>query len=179
VLLAYMWAHPGKQLLFMGQEFGQTGEWADNRSLDWFQMEGWEGELHAGISTLVTDLNRVYRSSPALYSQDTTPNGYEWIDANDTANNVISFLRFGRDGSVMACLFNFSGSERADHRVGLPRSGTWNEVLNTDSVAYSGAGKGNLGSVVADGPGWHGRETSAQVTIPANSAVFLAPADQP
>ncbi|MXP22627.1 1,4-alpha-glucan branching protein GlgB [Gordonia sp. HNM0687] len=179
VLLAYMWAHPGKQLLFMGQEFGQTGEWADNRSLDWFQMEGWEGELHAGISALVTDLNRVYRSSPALYSQDTTPNGYEWIDANDTANNVISFLRFGRDGSVMACLFNFSGSERADHRVGLPRSGTWNEVLNTDSVAYSGAGKGNLGSVVADGPGWHGRETSAQVTIPANSAVFLAPADQP
>ncbi|MGV9714093.1 1,4-alpha-glucan branching protein GlgB [Gordonia sp. NPDC003424] len=174
-LLAYMWSHPGKQLLFMGQEFGQTGEWSESRSLDWHQMEGWEGELHSGISALVTDLNSTYRARPALYTQDGTPLGYEWIDANDTANNVITFLRWGSDGSVVACLFNFSGSDRDNYRVGLPRPGVWEEILNTDSQAYNGAGKGNLGSVTADGPGWHGRETSATVVIPANSAIWLAP----
>ncbi|MGV9480074.1 1,4-alpha-glucan branching protein GlgB [Gordonia aichiensis] len=177
VFLAYQWSHPGKQLLFMGQEFGQTAEWADNRSLDWYQLQGWEGELHRGISALTTDLNRIYRNSPALFSQDTDSAGYEWIDANDTANNVISFLRWGSDGSVMACLFNFSGIDRSDYRVGLPRGGTWTEVLNTDAAAYSGAGKGNLGAVTADGPGWHGREVSASVMLPANSAIWLAPAD--
>uniref|UniRef100_UPI003D92D512 1,4-alpha-glucan branching protein GlgB n=1 Tax=Gordonia sp. B7-2 TaxID=3420932 RepID=UPI003D92D512 len=175
VLLAYMWSHPGKQLLFMGQEFGQTGEWADNRSLDWHQLQGWEGELHSGISALVTDLNRVYRQSPAMYSQDTDPLGYEWIDANDTANNVISFLRYGSDGSVVACLFNFSGSDRDSYRVGLPEGGVWEEILNTDADAYNGAGKGNMGAVTADGPSWHGRPTSARVMIPANSAIWLAP----
>lgn len=176
VFLAYQWSHPGKQLLFMGQEFGQTAEWADNRSLDWYQLQGWEGELHQGISALTTDLNRVYRERPALFTQDTDPQGYEWIDANDTANNVISFLRWGSDGSVVACLFNFSGADRSDYRVGLPRAGTWTEILNTDAAAYSGAGKGNLGSVQADGEGWHGRPVSASVTIPANSAIWLAPA---
>lgn len=174
-LLAYMWSHPGKQLLFMGQEFGQTGEWADNRSLDWHQLEGWEGELHAGISTLVTDLNRVYRSSPALYSQDIDPLGYEWIDANDTANNVISFLRFGSDGSMVACLFNFSGADRDSYQVGLPKDGVWEEILNTDAEAYAGAGRGNMGVVTADGPSWHGRPASARVMLPANSAIWLAP----
>ena len=160
----------------MGQEFGQTAEWADNRSLDWYQLQGWEGELHQGISALTTDLNRVYRERPALFTQDTDPQGYEWIDANDTANNVISFLRWGSDGSVVACLFNFSGADRSDYRVGLPHAGTWTEILNTDAAAYSGAGKGNLGSVQADGEGWHGRPVSASVTIPANSAIWLAPA---
>ena len=176
VFLAYQWSHPGKQLLFMGQEFGQTAEWADNRSLDWYQLQGWEGELHQGISALTTDLNRVYRERPALFTQDTDPQGYEWIDANDTANNVISFLRWGSDGSVVACLFNFSGADRSDYRVGLPRAGTWIEILNTDAAAYSGAGRGNLGAVEADGEGWHGRPVSASVTIPANSAIWLAPA---
>ncbi|UPW11060.1 1,4-alpha-glucan branching protein GlgB [Gordonia terrae] len=175
VYLAYMWSHPGKQLLFMGQEFGQTGEWADNRSLDWHQLKGWEGELHSGISALVTDLNRIYRSRPALYSQDTDPLGYEWIDANDTANNVISFLRYGTDGSVVACLFNLSGSDRSDYQVGLPSAGVWDEILNTDADAYSGAGRGNMGSVTADGPSYHGRPVSARVMLPANSAIWLVP----
>ncbi|MEP9413415.1 1,4-alpha-glucan branching protein GlgB [Gordonia sp. VNQ95] len=176
VFLAYQWSHPGKQLLFMGQEFGQTGEWSEDRSLDWHQMTGWEGELHSGISALVTDLNRIYKASPALYSKDTEPSGYEWIDANDTANNVISFLRYGSDGSVVACLFNFSGSDRSNYRVGLPVAGEWLEVLNTDSAAYQGSGQGNLGSVVTDDTPWHGREVSAPVMLPANSAIWLAPA---
>ncbi|MDL9938783.1 1,4-alpha-glucan branching protein GlgB [Gordonia sp. ABSL1-1] len=173
--LAYMWSHPGKQLLFMGQEFGQTGEWADNRSLDWHQLQGWEGELHSGISALVTDLNRTYRARPALYSLDTAPDGYSWINADDTANNVISFLRYGSDGSVVACLYNFSGSDRTDYEVGLPEGGVWEEILNTDAAAYSGAGRGNLGAVTADGPSRDGRPVSARVTLPANTAIWLAP----
>ncbi|NMO04276.1 1,4-alpha-glucan branching protein GlgB [Gordonia sp. TBRC 11910] len=176
IFLAYMWSHPGKQLLFMGQEFGQAREWADDRSLDWDTRSGWEGELHSGIATLVTDLNRVYRDSPALYSQDTTPQGYSWIDANDTANNVISFLRYGSDGSVVACIFNFSGSDRSEYKVGLPSVGAWTEVLNTDAQAYAGAGRGNLGEVTATAEPWHGRPASASVMLPANSAVWLAPA---
>ena len=175
VFLAFMWSHPGKQLLFMGQEFGQSREWADNRSLDWDQMQGWEGELHSGISALVSDLNRVYRGSPALYSQDATPGGFSWIEADDSANNVISFLRFGADGSAMACVFNFSGSDRAGYRIGLPRGGPWTEILNTDSAAYNGRGIGNMGNVTADGPGLHGQPVSAEVTIPANSAIWLTP----
>ncbi|MFT4044602.1 MAG: 1,4-alpha-glucan branching protein GlgB, partial [Gordonia sp. (in: high G+C Gram-positive bacteria)] len=176
LFLAYMWSHPGKQLLFMGQEFGQRAEWADNRSLDWGQLDGWEAEFHSGISTLVTDLNRIYRHSPALYSQDAAPRGYAWIDANDTSNNVISFLRFGADGSVIACLFNFSGADQESYRVGLPQSGTWAEILNTNATHYAGSGKGNLGAVSADGPSWHGRPVSASVTLPANSAIWLTPA---
>ncbi|WP_188588230.1 1,4-alpha-glucan branching protein GlgB [Gordonia jinhuaensis] len=177
VFLAYMWSHPGKQLLFMGQEFAQTNEWSETRSLDWYQLEGWESELHLGVRRLVTDLNTVYTQSPALFTLDTTPEGYAWIDANDTASNVLSFLRYGSDGSVMACLFNFSGVTRADHRIGLPRRGRWREVINTDAPAYAGNGEGNLGAVVADGRSWNGLPTSATVTIPANGAVWLVPAD--
>ncbi|MFW0790032.1 1,4-alpha-glucan branching protein GlgB [Gordonia sp. CPCC 205333] len=175
IFLAYMWSHPGKQLLFMGQEFGQSAEWADDRGLDWDQRSGWEGELHSGIASLVTDLNRVYRDSPALYSQDTTPQGYSWIDANDTANNVISFLRNGTDGSMVACVFNFSGSDRSEYKVGLPHVGEWTEILNTDAGAYSGAGRGNLGEVIATDEPWHGRPASATVLLPPNSAIWLAP----
>ncbi|MFT4125920.1 MAG: 1,4-alpha-glucan branching protein GlgB [Gordonia sp. (in: high G+C Gram-positive bacteria)] len=172
--LAYQWAHPGKQLLFMGQEFAQVREWADDRSLDWSQLEGWEGELHAGIAALVGDLNRTYRTRPALYSRDTDPGGYEWIDANDTTNNVLSFLRRGTDGSLVACLFNFSGAPHADYRVGLPAAGVWQEILNTDAHVYAGTGAGNLGQVTTDDVGWHGREQSARVMLPANSAIWLA-----
>ena len=177
VALAYMWAHPGKQLLFMGQDFGQTAEWSEERSLDWDEQSGWEGELHAGIASLVADLNSVYRRTPALYSQDTTPNGYSWIDANDTAGNVISFLRFGSDGSVMAAVFNFSGATRTDYRIGLPQAGVWREVLNTDSPHYSGSGEGNMGAVTATVDSWHGRPASARMTLPANGAVWIVPGE--
>ena len=175
-LLAYMWAHPGKQLLFMGQEFAQTPEWSEERSLAWEQLEGWEGELHSGVQSLVSDLNSVYKRHPALYSQDITPNGYSWIDANDTAGNIISFLRWGSDGSVMACVFNFSGTTRTDYRVGLPLTGSWDEVLNTDAPSYAGSGEGNLGQVIAEEESWHGRPACARLTLPANGAIWLTPA---
>src|SRR3954467_1366766 len=145
-LLAYMWAHPGKQLLFMGQEFGQAREWSEERSLDWDLLAN---PLHGGLKTLVGDLNRVYKDSPALYTRDNTPEGFSWIDANDAAGNVLSFLRHGVDAdgnpTVLACIANFSGGPRDDYRVGLPFTGRWREVLNTDAQIYGGSGVGNFG----------------------------------
>ena len=174
-LLAYQWAHPGKQLLFMGQEFGQRAEWSEERGGDWFPLD--EHGFSGGILRFMTDLNAIYRSRPALWSQDTRPEGYSWIDANDSANNVFSFLRYGADGSVLACVFNFAGSEHSGYRLGLPRSGRWREVLNSDATAYNGSGIGNMGGVTATDEPWHGRPASARLVLPPMSAIWLEPAD--
>lgn len=173
-LLAYQWAHPGKKLLFMGQEFGQRAEWSDERGVDWFQLD--EDSFSSGILRFMADVNTVYRSRPALWSQDSRPEGYSWIDANDSASNVLSFLRYGADGSVMACVFNFAGTEHNRYRLGLPRAGTWREVLNSDAAIYNGSGAGNLGAVEALATPWHGRPASAELVLPPTSAVWLEPA---
>lgn len=172
-LLAYQWAHPGKQLLFMGQEFGQRAEWSEERGVDWYQLS--ENSFSTGISQLVTDINALYRDRRALWSRDTVPEGYSWIDANDSANNVLSFLRFGDDGSMLACVFNFSGNEHAQYRLGLPKAGTWREVLNTDATVYNGSGIGNLGAVEATDEPWHGRPASAVMALPPLSALWFEP----
>ena len=174
-LLGYMWAHPGKQLLFMGQEFGQPSEWSESDGLDWGLLDDPDGgHLHRGIAALVGDLNAAYRAHPALWSQDTDPEGFSWIDANDAENNVLSFLRFGSDGSVLACVANFSGSPHEGYRLGLPSAGTWREVLNSDSESYGGSGVGNLGAVQATERSWHGRPASADVRIPPLGVLWLA-----
>ncbi|MGH3510203.1 MAG: 1,4-alpha-glucan branching protein GlgB, partial [Nocardioidaceae bacterium] len=169
---AYMWAHPGKQLIFMGSEFGQESEWAEGRELDWWLLDNQD---HRGVQSLVRDLNRVYTETPALWEHDADGTGFEWIDANDSSNNVFSFLRRGSGDSVIACLANFSAVPHAGYRVGLPRAGTWREVLNTDSESYSGSGVGNLGSVEAVDEPWHGQPASAVVTVPPLGALWLAP----
>lgn len=120
------------------------------------------------------DLNRVYRATPALWSQDTTPGGYAWIEADDRERNVLAFLRYGSDGSVLACVFNFSGSTHGEYRLGLPVAGEWTEILNTDAVEYGGSGIGNLGAVHTEEIRWHGRPYSATVALAPNSAVWLA-----
>ncbi|MEU4741330.1 1,4-alpha-glucan branching protein GlgB [Actinosynnema sp. NPDC023658] len=171
-LLAFMWAHPGKQLLFMGGEFGQRGEWSESRSLDWHLLDD---PLHAGLHRLIGDLNRVYTASPALYSADNKPEGFSWIDANDSAGNVLSFLRIGEDGSVLACVANFAGQPHRDYRVGLPVAGRWREVVNTDSEIYGGSGVGNLGAVEAEEHPWHGRPASAVLQLPPAGVLWLAP----
>nr|WP_090340260.1 1,4-alpha-glucan branching protein GlgB [Mycolicibacterium malmesburyense]CRL69295.1 alpha-1,4-glucan:alpha-1,4-glucan 6-glycosyltransferase [Mycolicibacterium malmesburyense] len=170
-LLAYQWAHPGKQLLFMGQEFGQRAEWSEERGVDWYQLD--ENSFSTGIQRMVHDMNTVYRSRRALWSQDTRPEGYSWIDANDSANNVLSFLRYGDDGSVLACVFNFSGAEHTRYRLGLPHAGTWREVLNTDADIYNGSGIGNYGAVEATDEPWHGRPASAVMVLPPLSALWF------
>jgi 1,4-alpha-glucan branching enzyme len=175
-LLAFMWAHPGKQLLFQGGEFGQEREWSESRSLDWHLLED---PLHGGIKTMVGDLNRAYREHSALWTRDTTPEGFSWIDANDAAGNVLSFLRHGIDPdgrpSVVACIANFAGNAREGYRVGLPFAGRWREVLNTDAQSYGGSGVGNLGVVEAEPQMWHGRPASAVLRLPPSGVLWLAP----
>ena len=170
--LAYMWSHPGKQLLFMGQELGNPWEWSESAELPWSLRQE---PLHEGIRSLVSDLNKRYKASPALYTQDFTPQGFTWIDANDRDGNVLAYLRWGSDGSVMACIVNFSPVPRSGYRVGLPSSGVWREVVNTDSSAYGGSGVGNMGAVVASDQSWHGQPASASVTVPPLGALWLVP----
>ncbi len=169
--LAYMWAHPGKQLIFMGMEFAQEAEWAESRELDWWLTDHQD---HSGVQKLVRDLNRVYRETPALFRRDTDPSGFEWIDANDAGGNVLSFVRSDGAGSLLACVVNFANMPHHDYRVGLPEPGVWSEVLNTDAGEYAGSGVGNYGSVVAvdDDPA-HGMAASATISIPPLGAVWL------
>ncbi|MDP3711937.1 MAG: 1,4-alpha-glucan branching protein GlgB [Mycobacteriales bacterium] len=169
--LAFMWAHPGKQLLFMGSEFAQESEWSEDRSLDWWLMDLPD---HRGVALLVKDLNAVYRATPALWSMDTDAAGFSWIDANDASGNVFSFLRFGSDGSAVACVSNFAGIPHEGYRIGLPWDGAWTEVLNTDAETYAGSGVGNLGSVQASADSWHGQPASATLRVPPLGTVWLA-----
>lgn len=173
-LLAYMWAHPGKQLLFMGSEFGQPSEWSEVAGLEWGLLADPDhGHLHRGIQHMVSDLNATYRATPALWTQDTSPEGFSWIDANDAENNVLSFLRYGADGSVLACVANFSGSPHEGYRLGLPSAGVWREILNTDAELYGGSGVGNLGAVQATDQPWHGRPASADIRLPPAGVLWL------
>jgi 1,4-alpha-glucan branching enzyme len=169
-LYAYMWAHPGKQLLFMGQEFGQGAEWAESRSLDWWLLDSPD---HRGLTRLITDLNRIYRGTNALWSRDAEPGGFSWIDANDASGNVYSFVRFGTDGSMLACIVNFAGMPHDNYRVGLPAAGRWDEVLNTDADVYFGSGVGNFGGVDAVPDGHHGLPASAVLRVPPLGALWL------
>jgi len=173
-LLAFMWAHPGKQLLFMGGELGQAQEWSESRSLDWHLLED---PLHGGVQRLVRDLNLQYREHSALYAADTRPEGFSWIDANDSANNVASFLRHDPSdpGVSLACVANFAGHPHRDYRIGLPRAGRWREVLNTDAAVYGGSGWGNMGGVEASGEPWHGQPASALLQLPPQGVIWLAP----
>jgi 1,4-alpha-glucan branching enzyme len=172
-LYAYMWAHPGKKLLFMGGELAQESEWNHDVSLDWQLLERPE---HAGIHRLVGDLNRIYRSEPALYEVDFEPAGFRWLDANDVQRNIVAFLRLGLEGKrSLACICNLSPVPRERYRVGLPHGGRWREVLNTDSELYGGSNVGNLGGVEAGARPWQGQPYSAEVTLPPLAVVWLVP----
>jgi 1,4-alpha-glucan branching enzyme len=173
-LYAYMWAHPGKKLLFMGQEFAQSAEWSYERSLDWHLLE--HGE-HAGIQSLVRDINRVYKDTPALWEVDFDGSGFWWIEPNDADSNVVAFARAGKDPAedVLVCICNLSPIPRPSYRVGLPRSGRWVERFNSDSSYYGGTDTGNLGGVDAGPQGWHGQPFSAEVTLPPLGVVWLVP----
>ncbi len=168
--LAYMWAHPGKQLVFMGAELAQESEWAEGRELDWWLLEHVE---HRGVQSLVRDLNRTYVDTPALWRNDNDPSGFGWIDANDALNNVLSFVRSGGDEPRLACVSNFSAVPHHGYRLGLPQGGRWTEVINTDAEAYVGSGVGNLGAVEAVEEPWHGRPYSAAVTLPPLATLWL------
>lgn len=172
-LLAWTWAHPGKQLLFMGAEIAQSQEWSHDRSVDWHLLEYPE---HRGMQTLVQQLNQLYRAEPALWEVDFQPEGFQWIQGADADSNVAAFLRWSADGSrVMACVANLSPIPRPGYRLGLPRAGRWREVLNTDSEHFGGSNVGNGGAVQAREPGWHWLEHSAYVNLPPLAVIWLTP----
>ncbi len=168
--LAFMWAHPGKQLLFMGQEIAQESEWSEARELDWWLLDHVE---HRGLHALVRDLNRTYREHPAMWALDHDPEGFAWIDANDATNNVFSFLRTDGQDSVVACVANFSAVPHEGYRLGLPHQGRWRELLNTDAEFYYGSGVGNFGQVQAVDEPWHGQAASAVLRLPPLGVVLL------
>jgi 1,4-alpha-glucan branching enzyme len=170
-LYGYMWAHPGKKLLFMGGEFGQWNEWYHDASLDWHLV----GERdHAGLQALVRDLNRRYRREPALWESDFEPAGFEWLDCWNADENILAFLRIAPESRrQLLCVCNFSPVPREGYRVGLPRPGRYLEVLNTDSALYGGGDRGNGGMVVAEAVPWHGRPYSAAFVLPPLATLWF------
>ncbi|HEY2108201.1 MAG TPA: 1,4-alpha-glucan branching enzyme, partial [Candidatus Binataceae bacterium] len=169
-LYAYMWARPGKKLLFMGSEFGQHREWNHDESLDWHLLDQPE---HRELQGLVSDLNRIYRAQPALWAADVDPSGFRWIDADDADDNVIAFIRSAPSAPRIICLCNFSPVVRRNHRFGLPGPGFYREILNTDSRWYGGSDVGNNGGVEAEPVASHGFEHSAAFTLPPLAVVWL------
>lgn len=161
---AFMWTHPGKKLLFMGSEFGQTEEWNADRSLDWHLTQFPE---HKNTQALIGDLNRLYRGSPALHEQDCMAGGFEWVDGGAQADNVLSFIRWDKARKA-PCLTvcNFSPVPRYNYKVGVPLAGYWQEMVNTDSALYGGSGKGNMGGFETENSPAHGHKQSLQLTLP-------------
>jgi 1,4-alpha-glucan branching enzyme len=171
LLFAYMYAQPGKKLIFMGGEFGQRAEWNHDSSLEWHLLQY---PSHLKLQECLADLNRLYRDEPALYELDNDWSGFEWIDHRDSDSSVLVLLRKGRsDDALIIAAFNFTPVPRPNYRVGAPRGGFWREVLNTDSSDYLGAGYGNMGGCESVPLPAHGRIHSVTLTIPPLGAVFL------
>ena len=174
-LYGYMYALPGKKLLFMGAELGQWHEWNHDASLDWHLLDE---PAHDGIRRWVADLNAVYRDRPALHELDCDPEGFEWVHASDSESSVLAFLRRSRDGSDVAlAVLNLTPVVRANYRVGAPRTGFWREVANSDALDYGGSGAGNMGGVRSAAEPAHGRDDSLVLTLPPLSCLILAHED--
>jgi 1,4-alpha-glucan branching enzyme len=175
LLYAFMWAYPGKKLLFMGGEFGQSDEWNHDRALDWGLLD--MGPYHRGVQQLVKDLNRIYRRDPSLHEVDFEPAGFQWMDCSDWEQSVVTFCRFSRNQSqLLLCGCNFTPVARQGYRVGVPRPGYYREILNTDAALYGGSDVGNSGGVPSEPTPWHGQPHSVVLTLPPLAAVWLAPA---
>jgi 1,4-alpha-glucan branching enzyme len=173
-LYAYQFTHPGKKLLFMGNEFGQGKEWDSAGILDWYVLDY---PPHQGVQRLVRDLNRLYRAEPALHRYEFDWKGFEWIDCNDAQQSVIGYLRRGDGGEHLAVVLNFTPVPRHGYRIGVPQGGCYREALNTDAAIYGGSGAGNgPGPLAAEEKPWMGRAHSLVLTLPPLAAIILAPA---
>jgi len=170
----FMYGHPGKKLLFMGGEFGQTNEWYHEASLDWHLLE--MGPYHRGLQRLVQDLNTLYRSQPALHQVDFDPAGFQWIDCSNWEESIVAFLRRAKDPrNFLVFVCNFTPVIRASYRIGVPRDGLYRELLNTDAEIYGGSNVGNAGGVWAVPYPQHGHPFSLSLTLPPLAAVVLQP----
>jgi 1,4-alpha-glucan branching enzyme len=172
-LYGFMYAHPGKKLMFMGCEFGQSHEWNYDHSLEWHLLDH---PLHAGLRLFVQDLNRVYASEPALHEVDFEPAGFQWIDCNDSENSVVSFIRRARDASdFVTAIVNFTPVPRDGYRIGVPRGGEYLELVNSDSEAYGGSNLGNSGVVATEPIAAHGHTDSLRLNLPPLGFLILKP----
>ena len=170
-LFGYMWARSGKKILFMGGEFGQWREWNHDASLDWNLLD--ESD-HRGLQNLIRDLNRIYRAEPALWEADHQPAGFQWIDANNSDENVIAFMRIApSNGRRLVCVCNFSPVVRTGYRLGVPAPGVYREILNSDSSLYGGSNQGNAGSLTAEQIPWHALPYSLSLTLPPLATLWF------
>jgi 1,4-alpha-glucan branching enzyme len=163
MFLAWMYGHPGKKLLFMGGEFGQRNEWNHDTSLDWQLINL---PPHDGLRRLVQHLNYIYKSEPALWQLDDSYEGFDWIDLHDADNSVVSFLRKSHEGDAVVFVVNATPMVRYDYRLGVPESGFYRELINTDGETYGGSNVGNLGGVQTQDVPWMGREQSILIHLP-------------
>lgn len=171
-LFAFMFAHPGKKLHFMGMEFGQWNEWNHDTSLDWHLL-GYE--YHSGLQFFIKDLNSLYKRFHALHEIDFSGDGFKWIDANDSSNSILSFMRYGKDRSrPVLVVANFTPVPRHNYRVGVPEDTVWYEILNSDAKQYGGSGMGNFGEVVTNPVAYHGEEQSVNILLPPLGVVMFA-----
>lgn len=175
LLYAYMWTHPGKKLLFMGNEFGQGPEWAHDGELRWDQLEY---DNHRGVKRLVEDLNRLYREEPSLYELDFSWEGFSWVDLSDWEQSIVSYLRKDKQGREVLCVFNFTPVPKSRYRIGASRAGHWHEILNTDAPLYGGSGWGNLGGLGAEPKPAHGYKHSLSMNLPPLGCVIMRPEDR-
>jgi 1,4-alpha-glucan branching enzyme len=171
LLYAYMWAHPGKKLLFMGQEFGQWNEWNCMTSMDWHLTQY---DSHRKLMDFMTQLNGVYRSQPALHAVDFSWEGFEWIDLHDQDNSLLSFMRKGKsEDELVVCAFNFTPVPRASYRLGVPRAGAYEQILNSDADEFGGSNAARLGVVQAEEKSWHNQKFSIGIALPPLGAVYF------
>jgi len=170
--LSFMWAHPGKKLLFMGCEFGQWREWNHDQQLDWYLLQYSE---HKGVQKLVGDLNRLYREEPALHEQDDAPQGFQWLIGDDAVNSVYAFMRWSKDGRPVLVVANFTPVPRESYRIGVPFAGRWSEVINSDAATYAGSNYGNSGGAFTEDEPSHGQALSLVLNLPPLAVLMLRP----
>jgi 1,4-alpha-glucan branching enzyme len=175
LLYGYQWGLPGKQMLFMGDEFAQPGEWNHDAQLDWGVMAGPEGGGHKGVQRWVARLNQLHRAEPALHAVDFSPEGFEWIDTADARNSVLTFLRRAEGrGRPILVVCNFTPVPRSTYKVGVPEGGFWQELASSDAVEFGGTGWGNGAGVQAVDEPYHGREHSLELSLPPLGVLYLA-----
>ncbi len=168
-----MYAHPGRKLMFMGCEWAQVREWNHDAQLDWQLLDQSE---HVGVQRLVRDLNHLYRDHAALHARDDEPEGFRWLEVEDRAHSVFSFVRFATPGEPpVVAVCNLTPVVRHGYRLGVPQDGVWQEILNTDATYYGGSGVGNGGTVVAEPVHSHGHDTSVVLTLPPLGVLWLKP----
>ena len=174
MLLSYQWLFPGKKLLFMGGEIGQSSEWSENSEVAWWLLD--QGPYHRGVQRLMENLNQLYQLEPALWQSDYDPEGFFWVDCSDHESGVLSFVRQTKDRSrCVLVVLNMTPIPRSKYRIGLPQSGQWQEVLNSDAAVYGGSNMGNLGGVTADNYKVHNQPFSARFVLPPLSVAVFRP----